>query len=139
MPKLTDEKLLEKLLLAFSSEACKVVAEKVATPEAVDILLTMGLGFPAHHGGLFLFLDRLAACKSDNSLVDLQSFAKKQQIILGQNRPSTTARVFRPELPPGHLPAGSHQLAFEVPSLFGSTLLFAVGAAAAAGVAYSLR
>lgn len=142
LPKLTDAELLETLLLALAREACKVVAEEVASMEAVDVVLTLALGFPPQHGGVFVFLDRLAGSSEPTSpFPKLQAFARAQQAIVGVSRgpDASGPKAFRPDVPPSRLPVGGNHAKYAIPKGASGAGMVAIGAAAAAYLAFWLK
>jgi len=59
---ISDAEIEDRLILAMFLEATRVLEENiVASPAHVDMGLILGIGFPAHHGGLLKWADNQGA------------------------------------------------------------------------------
>ncbi|GGF58995.1 fatty acid oxidation complex subunit alpha FadB [Alteromonas lipolytica] len=59
---LTDQQIVERLMLPFCFEAVRCLEQKVAESVAtIDIALVSGVGFPRHLGGIFGYMDQIGA------------------------------------------------------------------------------
>ncbi|TCK04311.1 fatty acid oxidation complex subunit alpha FadB [Marinobacterium mangrovicola] len=61
---LSDQQVVDRMMLPFCFEAARCLEEKVASSAgAIDTALVNGLGFPRHLGGVFGYMDQLGAAK----------------------------------------------------------------------------
>lgn len=59
---LSDQQIVERMMLPFCFEAVRCLDDGVATSAAaIDVAMTNGLGFPRHLGGVFGYMDQLGA------------------------------------------------------------------------------
>ncbi len=59
---LTDQEIVERVLLGVVNEACRCLAEGIAIRSSdIDVASVMGMGFPAYRGGIMKWADSLGA------------------------------------------------------------------------------
>lgn len=60
--KLSDQEIVERVLLGVVNEACRCLAEGIALRASdIDVASVMGMGFPAYRGGIMKWADSLGA------------------------------------------------------------------------------